>query len=33
MRVTDVRLEREPDEVMRRLASHLERRQRTLAFN
>jgi very-short-patch-repair endonuclease len=32
-RVTDVRLEREPDEVIRRLAAHLERRQRTLVFN
>jgi hypothetical protein len=28
-RVTDVRLEREPDAVMRRLASHLARRRRT----
>jgi very-short-patch-repair endonuclease len=33
MRVTDVRLEREPDEVMARLAAHLKRRRRTLAFN
>lgn len=32
MRVTDVRLRREPDEVMRRLAAHLERRRRTAAF-
>lgn len=33
MRVTDVRLAREPDQVMRRLRAHLERRRRTLAFN
>lgn len=32
-RVTDIRLAREPDEVMRRLAAHLERRRRTVAFN
>lgn len=33
IRVTDVRLEREPDAVIARLAEHLERRRRTLAFN
>jgi very-short-patch-repair endonuclease len=33
IRVTDVRLEREPDEVLSRLAAHLERRRRTLTFN
>jgi predicted transcriptional regulator of viral defense system len=33
IRVTDVRLEREPDEVMKRLRAHLERRRRTVAFN
>lgn len=32
-RVTDVRLRREPDAVVERLAAHLERRRRTLAFN
>ncbi|MGD9737476.1 MAG: DUF559 domain-containing protein [Solirubrobacterales bacterium] len=33
MRVTDIRLAREPDAVIARLAAHLERRRRTLAFN
>ena len=33
MRVTDVRLEREPDAVIERLRSHLERRRRTLALD
>lgn len=33
IRVTEVRLEREPDEVMERLREHLARRRRTLAFN
>jgi very-short-patch-repair endonuclease len=32
-RITDVRLEREPDKVMDRLASHLARRRRTATFN
>jgi very-short-patch-repair endonuclease len=32
-RVTGVRLEREPEQVMGRLAGHLERRRRTVAFN
>jgi hypothetical protein len=30
MRVTDVRLEREPDAVIARVAAHLERRRRAL---
>ncbi len=33
MRVTDVRLEREPDAVIRRLAAHLDRRRRTRALD
>ena len=33
IRITDVRLAREPDALMRRLAAHLERRRRTLVFN
>lgn len=33
MRVTDVRLYREPDAVIGRVAAHLERRRRTLSFN
>src|SRR5262249_57662035 len=33
MRVTDVRLEREPERVISRLAAHLERRRRSGAFN
>jgi hypothetical protein len=32
-RITDVRLEREPDAVIERLAAHLARRRRTLMFN